>query len=324
MSAEKVLIRSIRPFGKERRGDSWFHTITTLGLLCLSFLPAAFGLPWYVKIFSSILMALLMVRMFIIYHDYAHRSILQKSWLAKGIFAVYGVFILAPLSIWKRSHNYHHKHNSKLYSSSIGSYPIVTVDKYKKLTSGEKRTYGFIRHPLTISFGYIFVFIFGMLFRSLYNKPSAHWDSAISLVAHFGMIVLFYFLGGWSMVLFGVWIPFLVACGLGAYLFYAQHNFPGVYYADKEGWTFITAAMESSSFMKMSKLMHWFTGNIGYHHIHHLNEAVPFYRLPEVYDKVSQLQNAKTTSLSIKDIIACFRLKVWDPEQRKMLSWSEI
>jgi omega-6 fatty acid desaturase (delta-12 desaturase) len=77
--------------------------------------------------------------------------------------------------------------------------------------------------------------------------------------------------------------------------------------------------MKSSSFMTMSPLMHWFTGNIGYHHIHHLNASIPFYRLPEAYREIPELQQAKTTSLKIKDIIACFRLKVWDPEQQKMV-----
>ena len=80
-----------------------------------------------------------------------------------------------------------------------------------------------------------------------------------------------------------------------------------------------TAAMESSSYMKMNKMMAWFTANIGYHHIHHLNSRIPFYRLPEIMKELPELQNAKITSLSPKEIIACLRLKVWDPEKNKMV-----
>lgn len=319
----KQLIRATRPFAKEDRAKSWWHTLTTLLALGLGYFFILGPFPLLVQIMASILTGLTLVRMFVIYHDYAHRSILQRSVPAQILFTLYGLIILAPLSIWRRSHDYHHKHNSKLYTSSIGSYPIVTAEKYQQLSPRDQRVYGFMRHPLTIGFGYIFVFLVGFLFRSFSTNPRKHWDSGMSLLVHAALLVTAFLLGGWSVLLLAIVLPFLVACAMGAYLFYAQHNFPGVAFADKEGWTFINAALESSSYMKMSKVMHWFTGNIGYHHIHHLNEAIPFYRLPEAYEAIPALQTAKTTSLNIKDIIACFRLKVWDPKRQRMLSWSE-
>ena len=103
---------------------------------------------------------------------------------------------------------------------------------------------------------------------------------------------------------------------MGAYLFYAQHNFPTATFAEKEGWSYVNAALGSSSYMRMNQVMHWFTGNIGYHHIHHLNARIPFYRLPEVYKAIPELQMAKTTSLMPGEMIRCLRLKVWDPVNR--------
>lgn len=323
LQQEKQLIRATLPFAREDRRKSWWYTLSTLAVLALTFFGIFGPTPLAVKIICSIVQGLTLVRFFIIYHDYAHKSILQNSVIAKWLFTFFGLYILAPLSIWRRSHDHHHQHNSKLYTSSIGSYPIVTKEKFLSASRKEQRLYLFARHPLTILFGYIFVFIGGMCIRSLMNNPKRHWDSGLALVVHVITGVVMFLAGGWTGLLLGLILPSLIAFAMGAYLFYAQHNFPGVFFADKDGWTYINAAMLSSSYMTMNPVMHWFTGNIGYHHIHHLNAKIPFYRLPETYRAIPELQDARTTSLSIRDIIACFRLKVWDVEQQKMISLRE-
>ncbi len=114
-------------------------------------------------------------------------------------------------------------------------------------------------------------------------------------------------------------VPFFISQAIGTYLFYAQHNFPGVTFKDNAGWTYEAAALESSSYMKTGPLMAWFTANIGYHHIHHLNSHIPFYRLPEVLREMPELQHPKTTSLHPLEIIRCLRLKVWDVEKQQMV-----
>jgi omega-6 fatty acid desaturase (delta-12 desaturase) len=90
---------------------------------------------------------------------------------------------------------------------------------------------------------------------------------------------------------------------------------------DEDGWTYEGAALESSSFMRMPRILHWFTGNIGYHHIHHLNARIPFYRLPEVFEAIPELQQAKTTSLSPANIVRCLRLKVWSVEKERLVGF---
>jgi omega-6 fatty acid desaturase (delta-12 desaturase) len=111
---------------------------------------------------------------------------------------------------------------------------------------------------------------------------------------------------------------------MGAYLFYAQHNFPGVTFSDNKEWAYEKAALESSSYMVMNPVMAWLTGNIGYHHIHHLNSKIPFYRLPEVMAQIKELQSCKRTSLNIKEVIACLRLKIWDQDKNKMVGLRDI
>ena len=111
---------------------------------------------------------------------------------------------------------------------------------------------------------------------------------------------------------------------IGAYLFYVQHNFPGVKFNDKKHWEYTEAALKSSSYLKMNRVMQWFSANIGFHHIHHLNSRIPFYRLPETMMAFKELQNPVISTLKIKDIVACLKLKLWDPEQNRMLTLNEV
>jgi omega-6 fatty acid desaturase (delta-12 desaturase) len=324
MLCGKELILATKPFAKEIRSKSWYHTITTLAAVITALAGTVF-VPWFAgKLVCSVLAGLLLVRMFIIYHDHQHHSILTKSPVANAIMTVVGMYMLAPTSIWKRSHDHHHNHNSKLFSASIGSFPIATRKKYMSMSGMERFGYLTIRHPLTIGLGYIFMFIIGMCLASFFSNPRKHIDSLIALVIHVSLSVLIFIMLGWQIWLCLFCLPFVIAFGLGSYLFYAQHNFPGVVFRDNKDWAYDRAAIESSSFMVMNPVMAWFTGNIGYHHIHHLNSKIPFYRLPEAMKHFPELQQCKTTSLSFKEIRACLRLKIWDPEKQQMITLKDI
>ncbi|MBS1771899.1 MAG: fatty acid desaturase [Bacteroidetes bacterium] len=324
MRTGRELILATKPYTKEDRTKSWLLLISSLLMLAAA-LTGAFLVPYIIpRLLCSLLAGLLMVRMFIIYHDFQHHAILHRSVLADVIMTLYGLYVLVPASIWKRSHDYHHAHNSKLFSASIGSYPIATKNKFLSMKPGEKRLYLFIRHPFTVLMGYFTMFIIGMCISSFVSAPKKHYDSLIALIAHgfLNYFIVSHF--GWETWLFFVFIPIFLASAMGAYLFYAQHNFPTTKFSDKEDWKYEVAALESSSYMVMNPFMQFMTGNIGFHHIHHLNSRIPFYRLPEVYKEFPELQDARTTSLHPKEIAACFRLKVWDPERNKMIGFREM
>jgi len=176
-----------------------------------------------------------------------------------------------------------------------------------------------MRHPLTILFGYAVIFLYGMCIYPFFNKPRAHWDCLIAAFLHIFMGAALIFLFGWTGFLLAQTLPALIAGALGSYLFYAQHNFPKVAFHDQAGWTYEKAALESSSYLRTGRIMAWFTGNIGYHHVHHLNARIPFYRLPETVENLPELHNPKTTSLHPTEIIRCLRLKVWDVETQRMV-----
>jgi omega-6 fatty acid desaturase (delta-12 desaturase) len=134
---------------------------------------------------------------------------------------------------------------------------------------------------------------------------------------------IFIYFGG--LTFFVSWfIPFLLAFGIGSYLFYCQHNFPGAVFSENHDWKYDHAALSSTSLMKMNPIMQWFTGNIGFHHVHHLNSRIPFYRLKEAMHQMPELQKVTTTSWNPVEMARCLNLKLWDPERGKMISLREL
>ncbi len=320
MRTGQELIIATKQYAKDFSAKSWWCILSTGFLLLVAVAGAIWNFLDIAKVACSLLAGLLILRFFVIYHDQQHHAILPRSRLAEGLMRVFGILSLSPSSIWRSSHNHHHNHNSKLRGSNIGSFPIMTKDQYLKSSTGERIKYLFMRHPLTILGGYFFVFFYGMCVNPFRNDPKGHLDCLIAVVLHLAIGATLLIFGGWQALLLAQTIPHLVASAIGSYLFYAQHNFPTVSFNDKAGWTYEKAALESSSFLKTNPIMAWFTANIGYHHIHHLNARIPFYRLPEVLRAMPELQTPRTTSLHPLDIIRCLRLKVWDVEAQRMIS----
>lgn len=316
---DRALLIESKIFATESRRASWFCLLTTLAPMGVCGAVAIYSPYWWCCLAASLLMGLLVVRMFILYHDYKHSAIFKDSFVAGSLLDLFGYLILSPPVIWKASHDHHHQHNSQLFGSSIGSFPIMTTKDYANATDSQKFEYRFARHWAVIVFGYFTAFLWGMCVRTFFFEPEASRDSLISLVIHFGsMAALIYFLG-WSAAFFLMILPVFIATAIGAYLFYIQHNFPDALIRDTEEWTYAGAALQSSSFVEMSPMMHWFTGNIGYHHVHHLNAKIPFYRLPEAMKALPLLQNPGRTSWRLRDMLSCLRLKLWSEEEKQFV-----
>ena len=189
------------------------------------------------KIMCSLLAGLLYLRFFVIYHDQQHEAILPHSRLAEGLMRVFGILILSPSSVWRSSHNHHHNHNSKLRGSHIGSYPIMTKAQYLKAPKALRFKYLFMRHPLTILFGYFFVFLYGMCLYPSITKLRENYDGLVAFLVHVLLAVVITWFFGWLALLLTLVIPHFIASAIGSYLFYAQHNFPGVSFSDNAGWS---------------------------------------------------------------------------------------
>lgn len=321
MGPRDLLIAS-KEFANEHRWMSWWHLGSTLFVYAILLSFAVSDLSLVLRIACSLVLGFVHVRLFVIYHDFQHGAVLQKSKLATLIMWLYGMYSLNPPSVWNRSHDHHHAHNSKTFGPNVGSYPILTTDAYKDLPDSEKFRYRVSRHPLTILLGYVTVFLWGMSIRPFLQNPVRHFDGLLSVVIHFSLCFLFASYGLDVMIL-GFGLPAIVASCIGAYLFYAQHNFPSARLRRGKDWSHVDAALHSSSYMRMGRLMRWFTGNIGYHHVHHLNARIPFYRLPEAMNALTELQSPRTTTLGLADVRKCLRLSLWDDELDRLVSFDE-
>jgi omega-6 fatty acid desaturase (delta-12 desaturase) len=316
------LVRATAPYARENVAKSWTLLAITYLVYAGFVAVAALAPHWSLRLFGSVLSGLTIVRLFIFFHDYAHGAILQSR-AGKIVMPFIGYWTLSAPSVWRQTHDYHHKNTAKIIGASIGSYPIVTLDMYKAMSATQRRHYAMVRHPLNMFLGYFTVFILGMCGSAFLRAPKVHWHGLLSLVIHFGIMGLVGFNFGWDVAFFAVFLPQFIASGSGSYLFYAQHNFPGMQLRGRHEWEYSFAATRSSSMFVMGPVMHWFTGNIGYHHVHHLNHRIPFYRLPEAMDAIPELQDPGRTSWKWSDIRAGLRLDVWDAQKGRMVSFAE-
>lgn len=321
--AGAALVRATKPFSEEDPARTWRLFATTM-LVYGALQAIVFASPWWwLKLAAGLVAGLVIVRLFIFYHDYLHGAIFRDSKLGKFFMNLYGLLIMVPAPVWEQTHDYHHRNNAKMLGASIGSYPIVSVRMWETLSPSLQRWYRFARNPLTMLFGYFTLFIGGMCTASFLRDPKQHWQGPVAILVHFGVLGLVGTLAGWQNALFGVFVPQFVSAAAGAYLFYAQHNFPAAELRSREAWTYHHAALRASSMMDMSPLMHWFTGNIGYHHVHHLNHKIPFYLLPDAMAAIPELQDPGRTSWHPRDVAACLRLALWDPDRNRLISWDE-
>jgi len=323
VQTDRDLFKATLPFGVESVKTSWWVVGSTFLLLLASLFGAALAPVWPLRLLFSLASALLMVRAFITYHDYMHNAILSRSRIAWWLFRLYSALALTPPRSWRHSHNYHHGHVGKIDAADDGTFAMMTTDMWRDASVLERIAYRVERHPLTILAGYLTIFFISVTLLPLLRNPAQHWDSLLVLLGHATLIAATWILGGFDTTFFVVLLPMTIASTIGSYLFFAQHSFEDMHILPADDWTYHRAAMESSSYMKLNKLMRWFTGNIGYHHIHHLNVRIPFYRLPEAMQAIPELQSPVTTTLSLRDIRACFKCCLWDEGLQRMVSYRE-
>lgn len=317
----RELIQATKAFQPENPLRSWFHVVETFSAIAALIALSALVSTWWLRLPIALLQGLVIVRAFILYHDYMHNAILRRSTLAKWIMNAFGVLVLTPPRVWRQTHNYHHAHNAKLVGSHIGSYPMATVEMWEAMSLGQRLMYRLIRHPLNIFFGYFTVFLYQMCFSSFTRNPRRNWDSALAIALNVALTVGLWWAFGFATFFYVYFLPLFVATGAGAYLFYAQHNFPEMHVQPRSEWEYTRAALESSSYLETGPVMRWLTGNIGFHHVHHLNPGIPFYRLPEAMANIPELQHPKRTTLNARDVFACFQQKLWDPDREEMVGY---
>lgn len=265
-----------------------------------------------------------LVRMFLIQHDCGHQSFFKSraanDWLGRLI----GVFTLSPYDVWRRTHSIHHAHAGNLDHRGIGDVVTLTVAEYQARSRFGRLKYRLYRHPLVmfvVGPAYLFLLEY-RLPMGLMTAGRRYWISAMStnlaLAAALTLLVIF---GGWT-ALFAIFLPTtVVACTIGVWLFFVQHQFEETYWGREPDWQVHDAALMGSSHYVLPQPLRWLTANIGIHHVHHLYSRVPYYRLPEILRDYPVLADAQV--LTLRESLKCARLHLWDEAKLRLVSFRE-
>ncbi|MEI6337175.1 MAG: fatty acid desaturase [Verrucomicrobiota bacterium] len=265
-----------------------------------------------------------LVRIFIIFHDCGHGSFFHSRRANDVMGFLTGVLTFTPYALWRKEHALHHSTASDLDRRGTGDVPTMTVDEYLAASRWEKMGYRLVRNPVVL-FGIIPLAMFLVKHRLPHShqanqqeKRSVHWTNLTLLGLFAAMSFLFGF------------VPYLVlqiavigvAGGLGTWLFYVQHQFEGVYWEREEEWDFADAAFKGSSFYKLPKVLQWFSGNIGFHHIHHLSPRIANYNLERCHNAEPLFQTV--TSITFLASLKCMTFRLWDERGRKLVGFRHL
>ncbi len=295
-----------------------------------------FGLMWYAAYRSlplsygltllwAVAAAFFLIRLFIFQHDAGHGSFFSSKAANDFLGFCIGVLTLSPYDYWRKTHAIHHATSGNLDKRGFGDIDTLTVREYRSLPPLGRLKYRAYRHPATMFLlGPFFQFV--IKHRFPYNVPFSwkrEWRSVHFTNLGIAAVLL---LAGATIGLKNfllVQLPItILSCSAGAWLFYIQHQYEDTYWARDNEWDYFDASIKGSSYYALPKILQWFTGNIGLHHIHHYNSRIPNYRLQACYDENPEFQ--KVTRLTLWSSLKCIRLALWDEDSKKLVGFHQL
>jgi len=291
------------------------------GLWYLMIRSVQHGYPYALTLALAVVAAAFLVRIFILFHDCVHGSLFPSKGANTFIGYVLGVLVFTPFADWRFSHLRHHASYANLDARGFGDIWTLTRKEWHASPRVIQLFYRFYRNPWVL-IGLGALFSFGLRYRLPTRKSTRKERMGVLLTNLLvaGVVVVAVWGLGWRTYLL-IQVPVLWLAGAaGVWLFYVQHQFEGVYWARKEEWNGLRAAMEGSSFYQLPAALRWISGNIGYHHVHHLGPRIPNYRLKACYDAIPALQAKQP--LTIRKSLGAVRLKIWDEERKELVGFS--
>jgi acyl-lipid omega-6 desaturase (Delta-12 desaturase) len=264
-----------------------------------------------------------LVRTFIVFHDCTHGSFMPSREVNNMVGRVTGVLVFAPFRAWQHDHAMHHATAGDLDRRGAGDVPTYTVAEYRAMPWIQRVGYRLFRNPMVMfTIGPIFAMIVTPRFVSGEKRLRLNNSVMLTNLALVLLVGMFCFLIGWRDFL-AVEGPSAVLAGtVGVWLFYVQHQFEDVYWENHGDWTYADAALRGSSYLKLPKVLQYFTGNIGLHHVHHLSARVPNYNLQRAHDENPVFHSVPV--LSLWDGLRAVRLKLYDEESGRLVGWREL
>ena len=263
-----------------------------------------------------------LVRTFVVFHDCAHGSLLPSKRANAHVGRVLGLFVLSPFQRWRHDHAIHHASSGDLERRGVGDILTLTVSEYRARSRRGRLAYRIARNPVVMfGFGPVIAMMIGPRIATRAQRPRMRHSV---LGTDFALFVI---IGG-LCALIGVenfllvWLPAAMLAGsTGIWLFYVQHQFEDAYWQNPAGWNYADAALRGSSYLRLPKFLQFFTGNIGLHHVHHLNARIPNYNLQRAHDENAIFNQVPT--LSLWQAMQTVKLKLWDEDSRKLVSFAQ-
>ena len=264
-----------------------------------------------------------LIRIFIIFHDCGHGSFFKSKKLNIAVGKFCGIFAFTPYHRWTDNHRTHHQTVGNLDKRGLGDIWTLTVDEYLANGPWNRLLYMLFRHPLfLIGFGGPMSFMvlnrFSTPKMSTKQRLNVNFTNLILVALALGVIWLI----GWQAFLI-IQLPIIYLASVGGvYLFYLQHQYEDVYWCRTDEWDYQNLALNGSSFFKLPAILRWFTGNIGFHHVHHLGPTIPNYNLVKCYSENAIFQEAKP--ITFFKSLHSLKLRLWDEESKKIVSFREL
>jgi omega-6 fatty acid desaturase (delta-12 desaturase) len=304
-------------------GQLFDTLVPYLGLLALMCLTTVWHLPYVVTALLTIPAGALLIRMFIILHDCGHGSFVGSPFWRQVIGNVLGVLTFTAFSDWRRSHGTHHTTSGNLDRRGIGDVWTMTMEEYAASSPARRLWYRIFRNPL-VMFGVGPFFSFVLRHRVPTRGSTRNQVISVILTDAVigGILLAAAFTIGIKAYLL-IQMPIMLVGGAGGvWLFYIQHQFEDAYWERGEGWDYTAAALKGSSFYELPRVLQWFTGNIGFHHVHHLSPRIPNYNLEACHRSDPLFREVKAVTLLSS--MRSFTLRLWDESAKKLVGFKHL
>lgn len=322
---QRQLRKDVSPFATSNTKSGVRQLINTVVPFLLIWFLAykSLSISIWLTIPLVILAAGFVIRIFIIFHDCTHYSFFKSNRANRIVGTITGVITLFAYEKWKRNHAIHHATSSNLDKRGTGDVWVMTVEEYIDASKWLRLAYRLYRNPIVMfGLGPIFLFLISNRFNRKGAKRKERLNTYIinlSIAVIYGSLI---WAIGWQSFLI-IQLPILMISGsLGIWLFYVQHQFEDSYFEDESKWDFVKAAIDGSSYYKLPKVLQWVTGNIGYHHVHHLSPRVPNYKLEDAHESTPPLQ--KVTTITLGSSLQSIRFRLYDAKTKSFLSFKEF
>lgn len=321
----KQLKKGVTPFEKSDVKASVIQLLNTIPPFFILWFLAyqSLNVSTLLAVVVAIVAAGFLVRMFIIFHDCTHNSFFPSRKANDRLGTLLGIMTLFPYEKWKRDHNIHHASNGNLDKRGTGDIWVMTVDEYVNASFWQRLGYRLYRNPFVM-------FILGPLYLLLVSNRKNHrgakrkerWNTHVTTISALIIYTLLIYVVGWQAFLIIQGTILFVAAASGIWLFYVQHQFEDAYFENKDEWNYVKAAIDGSSYYKLSKPLQWITGNIGFHHVHHLSPRVPNYHLELVHEMNPPLH--EVTTITLRSSLKSLRFRLYDEERKVFVRFRDL